>query len=77
MLRGARAGSSRALARELERGRVVLVVGAWVAVAATRGEPVASWVGLLENGISRCEQVFLNLPDDWGDGLPRPASWSG
>ena len=57
------------LARELERGRVVVVVGAGVAVAATRGEPVASWVGLLEDGISRCEQVFLSLPADWGERL--------
>jgi len=57
------------LRREVGRGRVVVVVGAGVSVAATRGEAIASWVGLLENGVSRCEQVFLTLPDDWGDGL--------
>ena len=26
-------------------------------------------MGLLEDGVSRCEQLFLTLPDGWGDGL--------
>jgi hypothetical protein len=64
------------LRRELERGRVVVVVGAGVAVAATRGDPIASWLGLLENGIGRCEQVFLTLPEGWGAEL-RARSASG
>jgi SIR2-like domain len=54
---------------EIERGRVVVVVGSGVSVGATGNRPVASWVGLLEDGISRCEQLFLTLPDDWGSGL--------
>jgi hypothetical protein len=57
------------LRSRLARGRVVVIVGAGVAVSATRGNAVASWVGLLENGISRCEQRFLTLPDDWGERL--------
>ena len=56
------------LSREIERGRVVIVVGSGVSVAATGNRPVASWVGL-EDGVSRCEQLFLTLPDGWGNGL--------
>jgi SIR2-like domain len=57
------------LRRQLARGRVVAIVGAGVSVAATRDSPVASWLGLLEDGISRCEELFLTLPDGWGEKL--------
>jgi hypothetical protein len=57
------------LRRELERERVVVVAGAGVSVAATRGARAASWVGMLEDGISRCEQMFHDLPDRWADEL--------
>jgi hypothetical protein len=57
------------LRRQLVRGRIFAVVGAGVSVAATRGNPLASWQGLLENGIERCEQLVVTLPDGWGEGL--------
>jgi hypothetical protein len=59
----------RDLRREVERTRVVAIVGAGVSVGATRGSSVASWTGLLEHGISRCEQLYLTLPDGWGEAL--------
>ena len=55
------------LRREIARGRVIAVVGAGVAAAASRDASAASWVGLLEDGISRCEQVFIGLPAGWAD----------
>jgi SIR2-like domain len=59
----------RDLRQEVERARVVAVVGAGVSVGATRRNPISSWVGLLDDGISRCEQLYLTLPDGWGDAL--------
>jgi tetratricopeptide (TPR) repeat protein len=56
------------LRRELARGRVIVLVGAGVSVAATGRAPVASWTGLLEDGVARCEQLALRpLPAGWGD----------
>jgi HEAT repeat protein len=56
------------LRRELARGRVIILVGAGVSVGATEGVPVASWQGLLEDGVARCEQLALRpVPAGWGD----------
>jgi hypothetical protein len=53
---------------ELARGRVIVLVGAGVSVAATGGASVASWTGLLEDGVARCEHLALRpLPAGWGD----------
>ena len=41
------------LAEAIARGQVVIVVGAGVSIAATGGEPVAGWGGLLEDGVDR------------------------
>jgi tetratricopeptide (TPR) repeat protein len=55
------------LRKELARGRVIVLVGAGVAAGATGGAPVASWTGLLENGVARCEELALKpLPPGWG-----------
>lgn len=37
--------------------RVVVVVGSGVSVAATRGDRLASWLGLLESGVERADQL--------------------
>ena len=56
------------LRSELARGRVIVLVGAGVSLAATGGVPVASWTGLLTDGMARCEQLALRpLPAGWGD----------
>ncbi len=57
--------SSRVQARS-----VVTFVGAGVSIQATEGHDlarVASWRGLLESGIERCEQTARGLPVRWGD----------
>lgn len=53
---------------ELAAGQVVVVVGAGVSVAATGGAPAASWVGLLEDGVTYCEALLgPSLPDGWAE----------
>lgn len=56
------------LQEQIERGQVVVIVAAGVSIGATNGDRVASWIGLLENGVSRCRDVALpHLTDDWKD----------
>jgi SIR2-like domain len=50
------------LAQELSEGRVLVLVGAGVSVAAAEGQNAASWSGLLRDGIERAASV----------GQPRP-----
>jgi tetratricopeptide (TPR) repeat protein len=53
---------------ELARGQVIVLVGAGVSMAATGRASVASWPGLLEDGVARCEELALRpLPAGWGD----------
>lgn len=44
---------------------MVAVVGAGVALATTKQNPVASWTGLLEHGVGRCEEVVRHLAAGW------------
>lgn len=46
-----------ALRAEIAKGHVLVVVGAGVSIEATEGNPLASWQGLLENGVERCVAV--------------------
>lgn len=56
------------LQEQIERGQVVVIVGAGVSIGATNGDRVASWIGLLEHGVSRCRDVAIpQLTDDWKD----------
>src|ERR1700693_4668158 len=56
------------LQEQIERGQVVVIVGAGVSIGATNGDRVASWIGLLEHGVSHCRDVALpQLTDDWKD----------
>jgi tetratricopeptide (TPR) repeat protein len=55
------------LREQLARRQAVVVVGAGVAVAATDGAPTASWLGLLHDGVARCEAMAHDLPQGWGD----------
>ncbi|HEV3293917.1 MAG TPA: hypothetical protein VG123_33475, partial [Streptosporangiaceae bacterium] len=52
---------------ELAEGRVIVLVGAGVSAGATGGAAVASWTGLLEDGVARCEALGVPLPTGWGD----------
>jgi tetratricopeptide (TPR) repeat protein len=45
------------LRQEIEKGRVLVVVGTGVSLAATGGASVASWQGLLKDGVERCQEL--------------------
>ena len=54
------------LQEQIERGQVVAIVGAGVSIGATNGNPLASWTGLLEDGVNRCCEVALpRSRTDW------------
>ena len=56
------------LRQQLARRQVVVVVGAGVSVGASGGAPTAGWLGLLHDGVARCEAVVGHgLPAGWGD----------
>ncbi len=48
-------------------GQVLVVAGEGVSLATTAGDPRASRLGLLREGVARCEQVLPDLPVGWGD----------
>jgi tetratricopeptide (TPR) repeat protein len=45
------------LQQQIDAGQVVAIVGAGVSVGATKGNPVASWQGLLHHGVDRCREL--------------------
>lgn len=53
------------LAAQVKRHNVVAIVGAGVSLASTGGNRLASWRGLLEDGIEWCVQVIPSLRDEW------------
>ena len=54
------------LRAEIARGHVLVVVGAGVSIGATGGNALASWQGLLENGVERCVAV-RGLDSKWAN----------
>src|SRR5215218_6227437 len=54
------------LRAEIAKGHVLVVVGAGVSISATRRDPLASWQGLLENGVERCVAV-RGLDSKWAN----------
>lgn len=55
------------LEARLAKGRVIAVVGAGVSIATTRNQPVASWKGLLEDGITHCAEFVAGLSPRWAE----------
>ena len=58
------------IARAIDDGSAVIVVGAGVSVMATLHpdgsiESNATWTGLLRHGVEFCEQNVADLPDGW------------
>jgi hypothetical protein len=53
------------LRAQIERGQVIAIVGAGVSIGATDRNPLASWTGLLEDGVDRCCRVVKPLPNGW------------
>jgi len=54
------------LQAEIAQGHVLVVVGAGVSIGAAQGNPLASWQGLLEDGVDRCVAV-RGLDAKWAD----------
>jgi hypothetical protein len=55
------------LQQQIAKRQVIAIVGAGVSIGATSAD-TASWVGLLKNGIARCEGVGNPRPNPgWGD----------
>ena len=53
---------------ELSAGEAVVIVGAGVSMTATGGASTASWVGLLNDGVTFCEALLgPSLPSDWAE----------
>ena len=50
------------LQAQIEHGQVVAIVGAGMSIGATNSNPLASWKGLLEDGVNRCCEVARPLP---------------
>ena len=60
------------LRQEIASGRVIAIVGAGVSIGASGGAELASWRGLLEHGIGRCEAVGDPKPQaDWAATMGR------
>lgn len=55
-----------ALRDELASGNIITIAGAGVSVAATRGSPLAGWVGLLKHGIEHCVANVSGTDERWG-----------
>ncbi len=55
------------LREQVAKRNAVVVVGAGVSLAASGGAAVASWRGLLEHGVARCEEVAAGLPPEWAE----------
>jgi hypothetical protein len=57
------------LCRQIAEGRMLMVAGAGISVAATGGDCLASWTGLLRHGVERCVEVAGDLPEGWADSV--------
>src|SRR3712207_2980887 len=53
------------LRRLIKAQQVVALVGAGVSIGATNCHPVASWVGLVKDGIDRCVRSDKTLAGTW------------
>jgi hypothetical protein len=55
------------LVKAFSADKVLLILGAGVTISATAGDRVASWVGLIESGVERVEDLRSDLPEGWGN----------
>jgi formylglycine-generating enzyme required for sulfatase activity len=53
------------LLRIIDEGKVIVVVGSGVSIAATGGAPEASWEGLLKSGVRCCRFTDQSLEEGW------------
>jgi hypothetical protein len=56
------------LAQRIREKKVLVVAGTGVSLAATNGNAVASWRGLIEHGVGRCVELALDGADsEWAE----------
>ena len=56
------------LRQQIANGQAIAIIGAGLSIGVTKNAPTASWVGLLKNGVARCEAVANPRPSSgWGD----------
>jgi|GEM_PF-4128654 len=55
------------LRQQIANGQVLAVIGAGVSIGTTNNNAVASWIGLLRNGVERCLAVVPGLPSGWAE----------
>lgn len=56
------------LRQQIANRQPIAIIGAGVSIGATKNAPTASWVGLLKDGVARCEAVGNPRPSSgWGD----------
>ena len=53
------------LRERIAEGRAIVVVGAGVALGASGANPTAGWIGLLESGVTWCEDNVPSIPKGW------------
>ncbi len=60
----------KAVAKMVANKEVVAVLGTGVSISVTDGNELAGWVGLLRNGVQKCEDQAQTggnpLSDQWG-----------
>jgi hypothetical protein len=49
------------LQAQIKAGQVVAIVGTGVSIGTTSGNQLASWTGLLEDGVQRCCDLMRDL----------------
>jgi hypothetical protein len=53
------------LQTQIKAGQVVAIVGTGVSIGTTNRNRLASWTGLLEDGVQRCCDLIRTLPSGW------------
>jgi hypothetical protein len=51
---------------QLASGNIITIAGAGVSVAATKGNRLAGWIGLLKHGIDHCVANVADTDSRWG-----------
>jgi hypothetical protein len=61
------------LQKVIDDGKVIAIVGSGVSLASKGGNVLASWAGLLKDGIARCQKFRRPMPAPGWDDRQRAA----
>lgn len=53
------------LKERIANKQAIIFVGTGVSISSTNNNPIASWQGLLRDGVERCQQLIPDLPNRW------------